>query len=183
MADMKLIDGWRWNERDGVHDGYTCDAEHWEVHQGCAPVFAGAALPQVAVEKNAECSEYNARDELARYLASMIAPHYLPGGHGTLGEGWGDCTDIADHLLANPAVVLRALGALPSEPFPTGSVQWTLVIPAKETCDRTKESRLSPVPHDYEVVGEEYGSLGDGGSYEELRCRGCGRVAYSAMAD
>jgi hypothetical protein len=50
-------------------------------------------------------------------------------------------------------------------------------------CDRTKESRLSPVPHDYEMIGEEYGSLGDGGSYEKLKCRECGRVAYSQMAD
>jgi hypothetical protein len=50
-------------------------------------------------------------------------------------------------------------------------------------CDPTKESRLSPVPHDYEHVGEEYGSLGDGGSYDILKCRVCGRVAYSPMAD
>jgi hypothetical protein len=50
-------------------------------------------------------------------------------------------------------------------------------------CDPTKESRLSPVPHAYEVVGEEYGSLADGGSYEVLRCHCCGRVAYSPMGD
>lgn len=50
-------------------------------------------------------------------------------------------------------------------------------------CDPTKESRLSPVPHVYDVVGEEYGSLGDGGSYEKLRCRRCDRVAYSQLPD
>lgn len=55
--------------------------------------------------------------------------------------------------------------------------------PPNAACDPTKESRLSPVPHDYETVAEEYGSLGGGGSYDVLRCRVCGRVAYSAMAD
>lgn len=50
-------------------------------------------------------------------------------------------------------------------------------------CDPTKESRLSPVPHDYELVGVEYGSLADGGSYRVLRCRNCERTAYSQMAD
>lgn len=50
-------------------------------------------------------------------------------------------------------------------------------------CDPTKESRLSPVPHVYDVVGEDEGSLADGGSYEELRCRRCGRVAYSQLPD
>lgn len=50
-------------------------------------------------------------------------------------------------------------------------------------CDSTKESRLSPVPHDYEHVGEEYGSLADGGSYDVLKCRNCDRVAYSQMPD
>lgn len=51
------------------------------------------------------------------------------------------------------------------------------------TCDRTLENRLSPVPHDYEVTGEENGSLGDGGSYEILTCRRCGRRAYSQLPD
>jgi len=50
-------------------------------------------------------------------------------------------------------------------------------------CDKTKESRLSPVPHKYDLVGEEYGSLGGGGSYEVYKCRVCGRVSYSMMAD
>jgi hypothetical protein len=50
-------------------------------------------------------------------------------------------------------------------------------------CDPAKESRLSPVPHDYEVLGQEYGSLADGGSYDILKCRACGRTAYSPMAD
>jgi hypothetical protein len=51
------------------------------------------------------------------------------------------------------------------------------------TCDPKSPSDQSPVPHDYEEVGEEYGSLGDGGSYTILKCRVCGRRAYSAMAD
>ena len=50
-------------------------------------------------------------------------------------------------------------------------------------CDPTKQSSLSPVPHDYEHVGEEDGSLADGGCYDVLRCRNCGRVAYSQVAD
>jgi hypothetical protein len=50
-------------------------------------------------------------------------------------------------------------------------------------CDKTKESRLSPVPHDYKTIGEDYGSLGSGGSYEKLECKNCGRIAYSPMAD
>lgn len=52
-----------------------------------------------------------------------------------------------------------------------------------KTCDRAKESRRSPVPHDYEVTGEDYGALGAGGSYEVLTCRRCGRVAYSPLPD
>lgn len=51
------------------------------------------------------------------------------------------------------------------------------------TCDPTKENRDSPVPHDYEYVDDEYGSLGEGGSYEVWKCRRCGRVAYSMMPD
>lgn len=51
------------------------------------------------------------------------------------------------------------------------------------TCDKTKPNNLSSVPHDYENVGEEYGSLGDGGSYDVLKCKVCGRIAYSMMAD
>lgn len=50
-------------------------------------------------------------------------------------------------------------------------------------CDPKLESRLSPAPHDYEVVGEEYGSLGDGGSYEKLKCKVCDRIAYSMLPD
>lgn len=51
------------------------------------------------------------------------------------------------------------------------------------TCDKTLESRLSPVPHSYDVVGTEEGSLSDGGTYDVLECRRCGRVAYSMVAD
>lgn len=51
------------------------------------------------------------------------------------------------------------------------------------TCIKEYEDRLSPVPHDYEMVGEEYGSLDSGGSYDILKCRVCGRVAYSPIAD
>lgn len=50
-------------------------------------------------------------------------------------------------------------------------------------CDPTKPSGRSPVRHDYEVVGDDYGSLADGGSYEQLRCRRCGRIAFSPLAD
>ena len=50
-------------------------------------------------------------------------------------------------------------------------------------CDPTKESRLSPVPHSYNSIGQEDGSLSDGGSYDILRCENCGRVAYSPIAD
>ena len=50
-------------------------------------------------------------------------------------------------------------------------------------CDRSQPSRTSPVPHDYEVTGDEDGSLADGGSYDVLTCRRCGRVAYSPVAD
>jgi len=50
-------------------------------------------------------------------------------------------------------------------------------------CDPTKPDAQSPVPHDYEETGEDYGSLGEGGSYTELTCRRCRRVAYTPMAD
>jgi hypothetical protein len=50
-------------------------------------------------------------------------------------------------------------------------------------CDPAKPNAESPVPHDYEVIGEEYGSLASGGSYEVLECRVCGRVAYSPLPD
>lgn len=50
-------------------------------------------------------------------------------------------------------------------------------------CDKTMSNATSPVPHDYESAGEEYGSLGDGGSYWRLRCKQCGRIAYSPMPD
>jgi hypothetical protein len=52
-----------------------------------------------------------------------------------------------------------------------------------QQCDRSKESRLSPVPHSYISIGQEDGSLSDGGSYEKLKCTSCGRIAYSPMAD
>jgi hypothetical protein len=50
-------------------------------------------------------------------------------------------------------------------------------------CDPTKPTSESPAPHDYETVGEEYGSLASGGSYDVLKCQNCGRVAYSPMPD
>lgn len=50
-------------------------------------------------------------------------------------------------------------------------------------CDPALPSALSPVPHDYDHAGDDYGSLADGGSYEELRCRNCGRTAYSPLPD
>jgi uncharacterized OB-fold protein len=50
-------------------------------------------------------------------------------------------------------------------------------------CDPQKQSNQSPVPHVYEEIGEDYGSLGDGGSYFMLKCKNCGRVAYSPMSD
>lgn len=52
-----------------------------------------------------------------------------------------------------------------------------------QKCDRSKPSQQSPVPHDYEVVDQEYGSLADGGSYDILECRVCGRTAYSPLPD
>jgi uncharacterized OB-fold protein len=51
------------------------------------------------------------------------------------------------------------------------------------TCDPRKPSQRSPVPHLYEEAGEEYESLGNGGSYYVLKCKNCGRVAYSPMPD
>lgn len=50
-------------------------------------------------------------------------------------------------------------------------------------CDPAKPSNLSPAPHDYKEIGEEYGSLAAGGSYEILECRVCGRIAYSPLPD
>jgi hypothetical protein len=50
-------------------------------------------------------------------------------------------------------------------------------------CDPAQPSALSPAPHDYEAAGDDYGSLADGGSYERLRCRKCGRIAYSQLPD
>lgn len=55
--------------------------------------------------------------------------------------------------------------------------------PSCSKCERTKPSDQSPVPHDYEEAGEDYGSLGDGGSYYRLKCKNCGRIAYSPMPD
>lgn len=54
---------------------------------------------------------------------------------------------------------------------------------AAVACDPAKPDRLSPVPHDYVEVGEEFASLADGGSYVVLRCRACDRQAYSPIAD
>lgn len=51
------------------------------------------------------------------------------------------------------------------------------------TCDRTKTSDESPIPHDYQYLTDEYGSLADGGSYEVYACTRCGRRAYSALPD
>jgi hypothetical protein len=46
------------------------------------------------------------------------------------------------------------------------------------------ELRIRGLPeHTYQVTGEEYGSLGSGGSYEILTCSRCGRRAYSALPD
>ena len=50
-------------------------------------------------------------------------------------------------------------------------------------CDPTKPSDESPIPHAYDEIGEEYGSLADGGSYTVLQCAVCGRVAYSQLPD
>ncbi len=50
-------------------------------------------------------------------------------------------------------------------------------------CVKSLENARSPYPHNYKVIGEEYGSLADGGSYEKLQCVDCGRVAYSMMPD
>lgn len=70
--------------------------------------------------------------------------------------------------------------------LPEADMVWAMSLETRlqgHQCDRSLESRLSPVPHDYKVVGTEYGSLAEGGSYTELRCRACGRVAYSPLPD
>ena len=59
----------------------------------------------------------------------------------------------------------------------------TVLRDAVPRCDPAKESRLSPVPHSYTSVGQEDGSLSDGGSYDILKCTSCGRVAYVPIAD
>jgi hypothetical protein len=57
-------------------------------------------------------------------------------------------------------------------------------VPVEETpCDPTKRSAESPIPHEYRPDGEEYGSLADGGSYERLTCRRCGRTVYVPLPD
>jgi hypothetical protein len=45
-------------------------------------------------------------------------------------------------------------------------------------CDPTKPNAESPVPHEYRPDGDECVSLADGASFERLKCRRCGRVAY-----
>jgi hypothetical protein len=50
-------------------------------------------------------------------------------------------------------------------------------------CDPRLPSDLSPVPHDYEEIGEEHDSLANGGSYRILRCRRCERKAYTPLPD
>lgn len=57
------------------------------------------------------------------------------------------------------------------------------LIRALTPCSKGEESRNSPVPHDYKHVDDDYGSLGDGGSFEVLCCIVCGRVAYSPLPD
>lgn len=56
-------------------------------------------------------------------------------------------------------------------------------VPPATMCDPDKPNATSPWLHDYEVVGEEFGSLAEGGSYEVLECRRCERKAYRPMAD
>jgi hypothetical protein len=52
------------------------------------------------------------------------------------------------------------------------------------TCDPALPSAQSPIPHVYAATGEtDYGSLANGGSYEQLRCRNCERIAYSQLPD
>lgn len=51
------------------------------------------------------------------------------------------------------------------------------------SCDPGKPNSSSPVPHDYDIVGEEYGSLASGGSYEKLECNKCHRIAYMQLPD
>lgn len=51
-------------------------------------------------------------------------------------------------------------------------------------CDPTLESSQSPVPHKYKETGKhDYGSLAQGGSYEQVKCTECGRTAWSMMPD
>lgn len=58
-----------------------------------------------------------------------------------------------------------------------------MAAPAAPACDPELPSALSPVPHEYDPAGAEYGALADGGSYDRLRCRNCGRIAYSPLPD
>ena len=51
------------------------------------------------------------------------------------------------------------------------------------TCDPAVGNAFSKIPHQYEHVDEEYGSLADGGSFDVLRCRVCGRQAYAQLPD
>ena len=51
------------------------------------------------------------------------------------------------------------------------------------TCDPNQPDATSPWPHDYEEIGEEYGSLADGGSYTVFRCRRCRRKAFAPLPD
>lgn len=50
-------------------------------------------------------------------------------------------------------------------------------------CDPLVPSNQSPIPHDYEVVDQEYGSLDAGGSYGILLCKRCKRIVYSQLPD
>lgn len=55
--------------------------------------------------------------------------------------------------------------------------------PQLPMCDPAQPNSASPWPHDYEDVGEEYGSLAEGGSYTILQCRRCDRRAYRQLPD
>ena len=37
--------------------------------------------------------------------------------------------------------------------------------------------------NEFDDMEDEYGSLGDGGSYERCRCTSCGKVHYSMLPD
>jgi len=45
------------------------------------------------------------------------------------------------------------------------------------------EPDTSECKHEWRWVHDDYGSLGDGGSYEVYKCRKCGKTEYVPLPD